>query len=529
MNRKILILVIAILVIANISYTQRKVTDIKLGAATTNGNYKSPIIYGDIDNDGQITSYDAYNALRMSVGYTSSPFAPIFSYTQLLFQQADVDGDHAYGTKSGPYAVSTYDTYLILRRSVGVSDPFPVETMVVTPSVPTLVSPVTDATDLTTSLRLTWSSSTNATSYTLQVSANSSFTTFFYNQSGLTGTSQVVSGLNPLTKYYWRVCAANSYGSSNFTSSWNFTTTGAQPAAPSLVSPANYSESAPLSNTLRWNASPTATSYTLQVSTSSTFSSLVFYEYGITSTQKIVGGLDNQTQYYWRVNASNGYGTSAFSDFWTFTTIVAPPAAPTLVFPADSSLDIPVIVSLTWNESLNATSYNLQVSDNSSFTNIIYSLTDITSNYQLVSGLDNSTKYYWRVNAASIYGTSDWSSPAFSFTTEATIPLPPVLETPVDIASNVSIDPTLTWIASPTATSYRLQIATDEAFTILVFDQLGITDTHQDIVGLANSSRFYWRVNATNSYGTSDWSSPTWSFFTVDPPSPLQKPAKRPK
>lgn len=93
------------------------------------------------------------------------------------------------------------------------------------------------------------------------------------------------------------------------------------------------------------------------------------------------------------------------------------------------------------------------------------------------------------------------------------IPAPPVLSSPADGARNVSRSPTLSWNASSGATSYRAQVATDASFATLVYDQAGITGTSTSLSGLGSRVEYFWRVNATGSGGTSDWSA-TWSFRT---------------
>ncbi|RCK75921.1 MAG: Alkaline serine exoprotease A precursor [Ignavibacteriae bacterium] len=99
-----------------------------------------------------------------------------------------------------------------------------------------------------------------------------------------------------------------------------FSSTPTPPAAPTLSSPANGATGVSTSPTLVWNASSGATSYRLQVSTSSSFSTLTFDQSGITATSQAISGLANSTTYYWRVNASNSAGTSAWSSVWSFTT-----------------------------------------------------------------------------------------------------------------------------------------------------------------------------------------------------------------
>ncbi|NUN10837.1 MAG: carboxypeptidase regulatory-like domain-containing protein, partial [Ignavibacteriaceae bacterium] len=190
------------------------------------------------------------------------------------------------------------------------------------PSAPTLSSPSNGATGVGIPPTLSWNSSTGAASYTLQVSTSNSFSSYVYNQSGLTGTSQQVSGLSNSTTYYWRVSATNSYGTSAYSSVRSFTTAagGTAPSAPTLSSPSNGATGVGIPPTLSWNASTGAVSYTLQVSTSNSFSSYVYNQNGLTGTSQQVSGLSNSTTYYWRVSSTNSYGTSSYSSVWSFTT-----------------------------------------------------------------------------------------------------------------------------------------------------------------------------------------------------------------
>ncbi len=109
-----------------------------------------------------------------------------------------------------------------------------------TPQPPTLSSPSNGATSVAIPPTLSWNSSTGAVSYTLQVSTSSSFTSYVYNQSGLTNTSQQISGLSNSINYYWRVSATNSYGTSNPSSAWSFTTASGSSGGSSCVPTVTY-------------------------------------------------------------------------------------------------------------------------------------------------------------------------------------------------------------------------------------------------------------------------------------------------
>jgi len=92
------------------------------------------------------------------------------------------------------------------------------------------------------------------------------------------------------------------------------------------------------------------------------------------------------------------------------------PQTPTLSSPSNGATNESTSPTLTWNASSGATSYTLQLSESSSFNNYIFNQSGITSTNQEVSGLVNSTTYYWRISASNDIGTSNWSD-YWSFTT----------------------------------------------------------------------------------------------------------------
>ncbi len=132
----------------------------------------------------------------------------------------------------------------------------------------------------------------------------------------------------------------------------------------------------------------------------------------------ILSGLSAGTTYHWKIEAYDADYNSSEGPVWSFTTggSSSIPAAPTLYMPADRATDQPTSLSLEWNSSSLATSYNLQVSANNSFSSYIYNQNVGSSTYYQVTGLSNNTTYYWRVNASNSYGTSGWST-VRSFTT----------------------------------------------------------------------------------------------------------------
>ena len=189
------------------------------------------------------------------------------------------------------------------------------------PAAPTLIAPADGSTGVSTSPTFSWNASSGATSYELQVSASPTFATLVSDQPGLSGTTAGVSGLAGSTIYYWRVNATNAGGTSGWSATFSFTTgAGSPPAAPSLASPANGLTGVSRTPTLSWNASAGASSYHVQVSTTSTFTALVYDQSGVTGTSVTLPQLGSRVTYYWQVNATNTNGTSAYSGTWNFRT-----------------------------------------------------------------------------------------------------------------------------------------------------------------------------------------------------------------
>ena len=106
------------------------------------------------------------------------------------------------------------------------------------------------------------------------------------------------------------------------------------PSVPTLLSPNNGATEISLNPTLTWNASSGATSYGLQISLNATFTTPSINFNGLTATSfTIPTNLPANTIFYWRVNASNSVGTSAYSATRNFTTVAQISLSQTISFP----------------------------------------------------------------------------------------------------------------------------------------------------------------------------------------------------
>ena len=98
------------------------------------------------------------------------------------------------------------------------------------------------------------------------------------------------------------------------------------------------------------------------------------------------------------------------------------------------------------------------------------------------------------------------------------VPGAPILSCPHNLDS-VGTSPTLSWDSSSGANSYGLQVASDSLFSNLIVNVTGLAGLSHSPSGLSANSTYYWRVNASDTDGTSAWSS-SWKFETVPPSGP---------
>jgi regulation of enolase protein 1 (concanavalin A-like superfamily) len=430
----------------------------------------------------------------------TSRYVSVLNPTTLYYWR--VRGVNATGT--GPYAASQNFT-----------------TAVSAPAAPTLVSPADNVIGITNTPTLIWTKPATATGYRLQVATDSTFAGgVVINDSTLIDTVTTTAALGYNTKYFWRVAAKNTGGFGVFSAVRRFTTRLATPPVPVLLSPAKGATDQPVSLTLQWNASEGATSYWVQLDTDTLFTApLTVDDSTVASTSRAVSGLAHSTVYYWRVRAKNNGGNSAPSEIWSFTTVVAPPAQPTLLSPANGATGQLSSVQFAWTRPAGATSFRLMVATDSTFqTGVVYNDSTLADTVGTVSTLAYGQKYFWQVIAKNAGGASP-ASTVFSFFTLAADPTVPVQIEPANGSMTTQRTVTLRWTAPVGASSFHLQVGTNPTFgSDLIVDDAAVLDTTRVLTNLVYMTTYYWRVNADNIGGISPWSS-TFSF-TVSVPLP---------
>jgi hypothetical protein len=240
---------------------------------------------------------------------------------------------------------------------------------VVVSNLVTVPSIITFINTSTSNATITFNTMANATDYWVVVAptgtlGQTSFYTAadaFATQTSLivgatTGTATYI-GMAPNTSYtvnVWAACA-NDVAANDFvtgapvtsfryasSTTSTFITPLAAPTAPVALAPLPGAINVPVNPAFGWNSVMGATSYTLQVSTSPTFATLVGSAISVPTTAYVWTGtaLSNNTDYYWRVQANTtGGGVSA----WVTSAFTTIPAVVPAVVVTQTSVPAPVI------------------------------------------------------------------------------------------------------------------------------------------------------------------------------------------
>ncbi|MBI5403941.1 MAG: T9SS type A sorting domain-containing protein [Ignavibacteriae bacterium] len=281
------------------------------------------------------------------------------------------------------------------------------------------------------------------------------------------------------------------------------------PNPPTLLLPPDNSNVNMDSVLLDWSDVPGALSYRVQVymgvTTILDVSGILISQYLVPSSYLLPN-----TTYYWRVNVTTSGGTSSWSTFFHFTTGLGPPSAPVLIIPFNGQTGVSIHPTFDWNGVPGATAYILHVSKSALFDSLV--VCDTTPLATVT--LEYNTHYYWRMCAKNSGGVSPWSS-VFNFYTIGQVPDPPVLLSPADSSTIPVIGQVFDWSEPVGAVSYRIQISTSPTFSSTVLNQVtGYASQYTVSSSIFTSNTvYYWRVNATNTSGTSGWSS-VWRVIT---------------
>ncbi len=289
------------------------------------------------------------------------------------------------------------------------------------------------------------------------------------------------------------------------------------PGAFGKSAPANGAANQSTSPTLSWGTSSGATSYEYCYDTSNNSTCNNTWVSTGSNTSIGLSGLSPNTTYYWQVHAINTGGTTEADGgvWWSFATSSSAPADFSKSAPANGLLNRPLSLSLTWNSSSGASSYEYcyDTSNDSACGGSWISTGTGTS--VGISSLSYDTTYYWQVRAVNTSGTTYANSGTWwNFTT---IPVPPGAFSkiaPVNGAVGQSLNPLLSWGTSSGVFYYEYCYDTNNN-SACDGSWNSTSSTFTSISGLSALTTYYWQVRAVNAGGATDANSGTWWSFTT--------------
>lgn len=331
-------------------------------------------------------------AASNSVTLKWSAVSGAVSYDLLFNEKAYTTTGTSY-TVSGLTAATSYRYQIRSNGANGSSSYSTAKTISTLPNAPAVPANVS-ASSTKTSVSVTWSAVSGATSYDVRFGSNT------YN---VTGTYKTITGLTSNTSYTYQVRANNAGGSSAYSTYKSIKTLAEVPAVPTNV----RAYSGPDAVAVFWDIVPGADSYDLRLNSD---------VYDVTGTTKMVKGLPPKTTYAYQVRAKNSAGTSAYSAEQTIRTQAAPPAVP-LNVDAEATMDS---VTVKWEPVADADSYDLL------FDGTTYHITHMTEDGKAVfrqpsgsgilefihkrfHGLPANTTYAYSVRSNNADGSSEYT------------------------------------------------------------------------------------------------------------------------
>jgi hypothetical protein len=492
-----------------------QVRAVNSAGTSADSDFATQITLPGVPNMSSSTSVTAtgFTANWTAVSSATSYILQVSTATGLGFNSQIIQTiSNVNSTSQAITGLNAGTTYYVRVRAVngtgqgGNSNPVTQRTL---PDAPTGLS-ITSVT--ATGFTANWNAVTSAQRYRLDVSLFSNFATRLTDYDNLTvnGTSQPITGLTAGTTYYVQVRAENGaqgFGQGAYS---NPVTQITLPGVPNMSSSTSVTATGFTAN---WNAVPSATSYTLQVSTATGLgfnSQIIQTISNVNSTSQAITGLNAGTTYYVRVRAVNGTGQGGNSNPVTQRTL---PDAPT-------GLSITSVTATgftaNWNAVTSAQRYRLDVSLFSNFATRLTDYDNLTVNgtSQPITGLTAGTTYYVQVraeNGAQGFGQGAYSNPV----TQITLPNAP---TGLSITSVTTTGFTANWNAVSNATSYLIDVSAVSGFGSFIFGYQNktVNALTLPITGLAPGTTYYVRVYTVTSTGTSDPSFPV-EKITITP------------
>ncbi len=272
-----------------------------------------------------------------------------------------------------------------------------------------------------------------------------------------------------------------------------------------LVAPTDNAQLLTTGAIFTWNEVQNATKYQLQIAKPNFTAPLqIVLDTIISSTsfskQLVIGN------YQWRVRAVNSSSNTIYStrsltiasdvDFQSNTVILSSPSNNLITNMSSQTLN--------WQSILGATSYQVQIFDNSNALILDQNTSNTSYNYTFTEG-----SFQWKVRASNTTQYTLYT--ARSILVDITPPNTPTLISPSDTSSTTTTATSFSWSRTPISGSSEkdsIFIYTNSDLTTLQSKALATSPYTKTL----NSGTYYWRVKGFDTAGNTGGVSNTFSF-----------------
>jgi hypothetical protein len=382
---------------------------------------------------------------------------------------------------------------------------------------PTLQEPANYSVNHKLPLLLHWQSAYSNSNHTINIATDELFKNIIIDTTITDTTSFKLIDLSPNKKFYWKIATQIDSSFSDWSDTWTFSTGNTTLSNPKLYLPDNGS-TLQTHDALSWYKIYTANKYRVQIAKDNIFSELHTDTLIGNTFQFFFDNLQSSAKYYWRVKAYTHFDSTAWSDVWWFSTtdkllIVK------LLSPKNDDLQVLTYGNFFWDEVPCATSYQIQLSLDNSFTQDLV-IDQITSKLKLeYLNLLKNTEYFWRMRCTINKDTSDWSN-VWSFVTQSEeILKTPKLISPNNASTELPLNGIVNWENVPNSDNYYISISKSCNFDSVLIKNKNLITTEYPYKNFDYNSKYFWRVAATNSNSKSNWSE-IYNFTTeLEPPT----------
>jgi hypothetical protein len=181
--------------------------------------------------------------------------------------------------------------------------------------------------------------------------------------------------------------------------------------------------------------------------------------------------------------------------------------------PANAAISVALSGNLTWNFGANTARYDLYFGPTGSEVMVVNNAVAGTTGSYAYSGLAYSTACSWHVVVRNSSGIAV-TSPTWSFTTMAAIPVAASNPAPATGAVNAALNGALTWSFGANTSSYDLYFGPAGSEVMVVNNAASGTTGSYTYTGLTENTAYSWHVVSRNTLTRLETVGPTWTFST---------------